>query len=409
MKMGSFFNYKLKRGLAGRRQSCQIVKSKFSKTDKVIWMHSASLGEYEQGLPVLDKLKEKFPNHKILVTFFSPSGYENVANKKTIADAVCYLPFDQKKWIDEFISNFETEIFFTVKYDFWYQLLIELKKRGVKTYVVSALFYETQVFFKPHGNWFLEQLRKNIDWFFHQTKHSTALAKSIGLVNSSTAGDTRFDRVKQILKRDNFVEHIQKFKQNEKLIVFGSSWESEDEIAKMIFAKNKAVKIIIAPHDLKRVEHLKTAFPSSVLYSEIVASQNRKDVEVQNQQPTTNNQRLLIIDCIGLLSKIYSYADLAVVGGGFHNKGLHNILEPATFGIPVFFGNQYKKNPEADELIAINGGKSFEDEFYAGNYLISLLKNPELIAEMSSNAGDFVVSQPNATEIIVRKILENCN
>ena len=395
MKIGAFFNYKLKKGLAGRRQSCKKVKSAFSTIDRVIWMHAASLGEYEQGLPVLEKLKENFPEHKILITFFSPSGYENVIKKKHIADVICYLPFDRKKEVKEFVSTFNTEIFFTVKYDYWYNLLNELRNQGTKIYVVSALFYETQVFFKPYGNWFVSQLKKNIDWFFHQTKHSTALAKSIGLKNSSTAGDTRFDRVKKLKSQDNFVEFIEEFKQNQKAIIFGSSWETEERLAEIISKKNQKVKLIIAPHDLKRVDNLKKIFPEAILYSEL------KNTEIS----TNLNSQILIIDSIGLLSKLYSYGDIAIVGGGFHSKGLHNILEAATFGRPVLFGNQYMKNPEADEIIAQNGGEAFEDEYFAAPFILNLLKDEENLKKMGFNAKNFVDSQPNSTEIILKKML----
>ncbi len=395
MKIGAFFNYKLKKGLAGRRQSCKKVKSAFSPIDRVIWMHAASLGEYEQGLPVLEKLKDNFPEHKILITFFSPSGYENVIKKKHIADVICYLPFDRKKEVKEFVSTFNTEIFFTVKYDYWYNLLNELRNQGTKIYVVSALFYETQVFFKPYGNWFVSQLKKNIDWFFHQTKHSTALAKSIGLKNSSTAGDTRFDRVKKLKSQDNFVEFIEEFKQNQKAIIFGSSWETEERLAEIISKKNQKVKLIIAPHDLKRVDNLKKIFPEAILYSEL------KNTEIS----TNLNSQILIIDSIGLLSKLYSYGDIAIVGGGFHSKGLHNILEAATFGRPVLFGNQYMKNPEADEIIAQNGGEAFEDEYFAAPFILNLLKDEENLKKMGFNAKNFVDSQPNSTEIILKKML----
>ncbi len=395
IKIGAIFNYKLKKGLAGRRQSCKKVKSAFSPIDRVIWMHAASLGEYEQGLPVLEKLKENFPGHKILITFFSPSGYENVIKKKHIADAICYLPFDRKKEVIEFVSTFNTEIFFTVKYDYWYNLLNELRNQGTKIYVVSALFYETQVFFKPYGNWFVSQLSKNMDWFFHQTKHSTALAKSIGLKNSSTAGDTRFDSVKKLKIQDNFVKFIEEFKQNQKAIIFGSSWETEERLAEIIYKKNQKIKLIIAPHDLKRVGNLKKIFPDAILYSEVKNTETFTDL----------NSQILIIDSIGLLSKLYSYGDIAIVGGGFHSKGLHNILEAATFGLPVLFGNQYMKNPEADEIIAQNGGKSFEDEYFAAPFILNLLKDEENLKKMAFNAKYFVDSQPNSTEIILKKIL----
>ena len=399
MKIGAIFNYKLKKGLAGRRQSCDLVKAKFSPEDRVIWMHAASLGEYEQGLPVLEKLKVQYPTHKILVTFFSPSGYDNVINKNTIADVVCFLPFDTENWVKEFVENFKTDIFFTVKYDYWYHLLAELKNQGAKVYVVSALFYETQIFFKAYGSWFVKQLKKNVDFFFHQTKHSTALAKGIGLKNSLTAGDTRYDRVRKLRDRDNSVEFIAEFKSDCKTIIFGSSWEAEERLAEMIAAKNKEVKLIIAPHDLKRVAHLKTIFPTAILYSQITDKASLPFLNV----------KVLIIDCIGLLSKLYSYSDLAVVGGGFHSKGLHNILEAATFGVPVLFGNQYTKNPEADELIANHGGKSFEDEFFAAPYVLALIKDDVSMKKMGNNARKFIEQQPVASKIIVEEIIKMQN
>ena len=393
-KVLSWFNDKIKRGLEGRKQSLEIVKSKISKDDKVIWMHAASLGEYEQGLPVLEKLKEKYPNHKVLVTFFSPSGYENVV-KKNKEDVLCYLPFDKKSTISEFVKAVHPEIFFTVKYDFWYHLLDELKKQNAKVFVISALFYENQVYFKPQGKWFVRELKKNVDWIFHQTEKSLSLALKVGLSKGSVSGDTRFDRVKQIKNRDNLVEYISEFKGNNQLIVFGSSWEAEERIAKILSEKLKNFKIIIAPHDLKRVDHLKQIFPKAILYSELEQSQ------ISNLK-----SQILIIDSIGLLSKLYSYADIAIVGGGFHDKGLHNILEAATFGIPVIFGNQYKKNPEADELIAQNGGKSFAKEELASDFVLELTQNSNLLKEMSQNAEDFVHNQPNSSEIILKKILE---
>ena len=393
-KVLSWFNDKIKRGLEGRKKSLEIVKSNISKDDKVMWMHAASLGEYEQGLPVLEKLKEKYPNHKVLITFFSPSGYENVV-KKNKEDILCYLPFDKKSTISEFVKAVHPEIFFTVKYDFWYHLLDELKKTNAKVFVISALFYENQVYFKPQGKWFVSELKKNVDWIFHQTEKSLSLAQKVGLTKGSVSGDTRFDRVKQIKNRDNSVEFISEFKADKKLLVFGSSWEAEEKMAQILSQKLGNFKILIAPHDLKRVQNLKQIFPNAILYSELKTS--------SFQLPASS---ILIIDCIGLLSKLYSYADVAIVGGGFHDKGLHNILEAATFGVPVIFGNQYKKNPEADALIAQNGGKSFAQVELAADFVLELSKNSNLLQEMSENAGNFVHSQPNSSEIILRKILE---
>ncbi|AYZ34216.1 3-deoxy-D-manno-octulosonic acid transferase [Chryseobacterium indologenes] len=396
MKVFSLFNDKTKKGVEGRKRSLEKVKAVFTQKDRVIWMHAASLGEYEQGLPVLERLKDHFPEHKILVTFFSPSGYENVVKKKHIADVICYLPFDKKSIINEFITQFNTELFFTVKYDYWYNLLAALKNRNTKIYVISALFYERQSFFTSYGKWFVKQLKKNVDWFFHQTQFSIALAKSIGLLQSSVTGDTRFDRVKQLRERDNHVDHITDFIGNDKAIVFGSSWQAEEKMAEMISRKNRTVKMIIAPHDLKRVEHLKSIFPDAVLYSQISQSQHLDFVS-----------QVLIIDSIGLLSKLYSYADVAVVGGGFHDAGLHNILEAATFGVPVIFGNHYKKNPEADDLIAAEGGKSFKDEYGASEFVLFLTNedNQEELKTMSQNARRFISDKPDSTTMIIEKIL----
>lgn len=393
MKVFSLFNDKTKKGVEGRKKSLQKVKSAFSKTDKVIWMHAASLGEYEQGLPVLEQLKENFPDHKILVTFFSPSGYEHVVKKKNIADAICYLPFDKKSSVKEFVSQFDVQLFFTVKYDYWYNLLEELKNKGAKTYVISALFYERQSFFTSYGKWFVKKLQKNIDWFFHQTEMSFALAKSIGLTKSSVTGDTRFDRVKQLRTRNNHVDFIKDFTGDDKVVVFGSSWQAEEKVAEEVLQGSPYAKLIIAPHDLKRVQHLKQIFPDAILYSEIKKL-------VKNFQ-----SRVLIIDSIGLLSKLYSYADVAVVGGGFHDAGLHNILEAATFGVPVIFGNHYRKNPEADELISVDGGRSFENAGLAADFVMFLLNNEEELQKMSENAEKFVTEKPNSTDLIIKKIL----
>ncbi len=393
MKIFSLFNDKAKKGVLGRKESLQKIQSGFSAADQVIWMHAASLGEYEQGLPVLEKLKEKFPAHKILITFFSPSGYENVVKKKNIADVICYLPFDKKNKVKEFVSHLNITLFFTVKYDYWYNLLEELRQKGTKIYVISALFYDTQSFFTSHGKWFVKQLQKNIDWFFHQTEMSYALARNIGLTQSSVTGDTRFDRVKQLQSRNNHVEFINDFIGQDKAVVFGSSWQAEEKVAEEVLLGSPYVKLIIAPHDLKRVQHLKQTFPDAILYSTI--KENKMDFK----------SRVLIIDSIGLLSKLYSYADIAVVGGGFHNAGLHNILEAATFGVPVIFGNHYRKNPEADELISADGGKSFENAGLAADFVMFLINNEEILGRMSENAKKFVAEKPESTTLIMQKIL----
>ena len=398
MGVSAMFNYKLKRGLAGRRRAVREVEKKLNIQDEVIWMHAASLGEYEQGLPVLRALHEKMPEKKILVTFFSPSGYEHVVKKQPdFIDCITYLPFDTTKDIQEFISKFKTKLYFTVKYDFWYNLLDELKQQGAKTFVISSYFYESQIYFKPYGGWFVQQLKKNVDWIFNQTKHSTALVKGLGITQTSTSGDTRYDRVKDLRKRDNSVPYITQFLQNKLCLVFGSSWEAEERMAQIIAQKTEGYKLIIAPHDMKRVPALKSIFPHAVLYSEV------NDNEVERLRMA----EVLIIDSIGYLSKLYKYANVAIVGGGFHGAGLHNILEAATFSKPIFIGNQYRKNPEADALIAYGGAKSFEDEFYAAPFIVDLLSRPYVLEDMGKLAGQFVNEQPNSTEIIVNKVMKD--
>ena len=392
MKLFAFFNEKTRRGVEGRNQSLAKVKAAFTAEDKVIWMHAASLGEYDQGLPVLEALKKKFPKSKVLVTFFSPSGYDNVAKKNHPADVVCYLPFDRKSEVEEFLKAFTPQLFFTVKYDYWYHLLNELHRQKVPVYVVSALFYREQYFFKAYGRDFVKQLQETVNRFFHQTEESLKLAASIGLTNGIVTGDTRFDRVKEYRHRDNTVDHISDFKGKEKLIVFGSSWEAEEQIARELIERNVSAKIILAPHDLKRVKHLTDLFPDALLYSKI-----------QEDNPAIAS--VLIIDSIGLLSTLYSYADIAVVGGGFHDAGLHNILEAATFGKPVLFGNHYKKNPEADALIRNGGAKSFSEPTGVAVFIEQLIDDATTLTEMSTASFEFVSDQPNATETIVREIL----
>lgn len=389
--LGQFFNEKISLGYHGRKQSLKTVRKAFAPDDKVIWMHAASLGEYEQGLPVLEELKKSYPWHKILVTFFSPSGYENVVKKSHPANVIAYLPYDTGKEIQEFVSTFQPEIFFTVKYDYWYNLLSILKEKNTKIFSVSANFYPEQIFFKPYGRWFSKRLSSEVDYFFHQTETSLQLAKSVGITNGMVSGDTRFDRVRQFLTRDNEVVGIKAFKGENLLVVFGSAWEGEIEVAMELAKTEPSTKIIIAPHDLNLIPSLERKSPAAARYSAVATGQN-----------FTGN--ILLIDSIGLLSKLYFYADAAVVGGGFHNKGLHNILEAAVYGQPVLFGNRYRKNPEADALVAADGGANFPTPAALTQHLKLLLNCPRRRSQMARAAGQFVEMQPWATDIIVEKI-----
>lgn len=396
-KIGALFNSKLRLGLQGRKKSLQKVRSLISPEEPVLWMHAASLGEYEQGLPVLELLEKRYPNYKTLITFFSPSGFEIVERKNSNPQRVlCYLPFDLKSEITPYVSSLNTQIFFTVKYDYWYELIKQLNARSTKLFVVSALFYKNQVFFKPIGKPLVLNLKKGIHWFFHQTNESLYLADSLGLSRGSVSGDTRYDRVKENVRKAASIPFIQEFKGEHPLLIFGSSWEPEEKIASEISQLHPEAKIIIAPHDLARLRKLKIQMPEALFYSEIGSAESRK----------CQDANILIIDSIGKLSTLYGYGDLAVVGGGFHSKGLHNCLEAAAFGTPVFFGNMYRENPEADALIQANAAQSFSTTEEALDFISQLLRDSARLKTMGQNARDFVASQPSSATLILQKIEE---
>jgi len=330
--------------VAGRKEVFPTLKAKIKPTDQTIWFHAASLGEYEQGLPVIESIKEKYPTHKIIISFFSPSGYE-VRKNNTLADATVYLPLDSKKNVSRFIQLVHPEIVFFIKYEFWPNYLNELKSQNIPTYLISGIFREKQAFFKWYGGFY----RKALDaftYFFVQNENSLQLLHQLGKENAIVSGDTRFDRVASILERDNTLDFIAEFKNGTTTIVAGSTWHKDEELLiEFINSNSTDTKYIIAPHNIKQdqIQQLKNSCTKKVvLYSE-KEGKNLKDYDV------------FIIDTIGILTKIYSYADIAYVGGGFGNPGVHNILEPATFGIPIVIGPNYSHFAEAIELVQIGG------------------------------------------------------
>ena len=330
--------------VAGRKEVFPTLKAKIKPTDKTIWFHAASLGEYEQGLPVIERIKEKYPTHKIIISFFSPSGYE-VRKNNTLADATVYLPLDSKKNVSRFIQLVHPEIVFFIKYEFWPNYLNELKSQNIPTYLISGIFREKQAFFKWYGGFY----RKALDaftYFFVQNENSLQLLHQLGKENAIVSGDTRFDRVVSILERDNTLDFIAEFKNGTTTVVAGSTWHKDEELLiDFINSNSTDTKYIIAPHNIKQdqIQQLKNNCTKKiVLYSE-KEGKELKDYDV------------FIIDTIGILTKIYSYADIAYVGGGFGNPGIHNILEPATFGIPIVIGPNYSHFAEAIELVQIGG------------------------------------------------------
>ncbi|WP_394973612.1 3-deoxy-D-manno-octulosonic acid transferase [uncultured Croceitalea sp.] len=374
----------------GRKNVLSTLKKSLSKTDKVIWMHVASLGEYEQGLPILEKLRENHPKHKILLTFFSPSGFEVKKNSKA-ADIITYLPLDTISNASKFIALVKPEMALFIKYEIWPNYLNILKKEEIPTFLISALFSKKQIYFKWYGGF----MRKNLmvfNHFFLQDENSKQLLKSIGIPNTSVTGDTRFDRVSEILSQDNTLDFMDSFKENALCFVVGSSWpEDEELIIDFINSSNENLKYVIAPHNIKH-EHISrlkvSCTKKTLLYSEIT-NQNLADYKV------------LIIDTIGLLTKIYSYADIAYVGGGF-KTGLHNTLEPAVFGIPIMTGPNYQGFKEAEDLVCEKGILISNNKEVFNSTFKKLVKNKSFRESTGTITKNYVSSNTGATIQIMR-------
>ncbi len=396
VKLLAIFSPKMKLFVEGRKEVFTILQNKIAATDKTIWFHAASLGEYEQGLPVIEKIKIKFPNHKIVVTFFSPSGYE-VRKNNTVADATVYLPLDTKSNAKRFIQAIHPELVFFIKYEYWPNYLNELQKLNVKTYLISGIFRENQAFFKGYGGFYRNAL-KTFDYFFVQNESSKKLLQSIGFNNVKISGDTRFDRVVSILERDNSLDFIEQFKDNKTTIVIGSSWPKDENL--LVNYINNApdnVKFIIAPHNIKseQIQELKKSITKkTILFSEV---RTGRDLSLREYN-------VFIVDTIGILTKIYSYADIAYVGGGFGTAGLHNILEPATFGVPIIIGPNYSNFAEAIALVHQEGcvSASNSDELYEA--LDNLISNEDIRHEKGHICATFVQMNKGATEIILKHL-----
>jgi 3-deoxy-D-manno-octulosonic-acid transferase len=395
----ALFNPKMKLFVEGRKSVFSTLQSKIDSNDKTIWFHAASLGEYEQGLPVIEKIKEKFPSHKIIVTFFSPSGYE-VRKNNTVADVTVYLPLDTKSNSKQFLDLVHPELVFFIKYEYWPNYLNELKKRTIKTYLISGILRENQAFFKWYGGFYRKAL-ETFDYFFVQNESSKKLLQSIGFTNVKVSGDTRFDRVVSILERDNSLDFIEDFKDKKTTIVMGSSWPKDESLlVDYINKSSENVKFIIAPHIIKQdqIQELKNSIKKkTILFSE---KENHNLLEFS----------VLIIDTIGILTKIYAYADIAYVGGGFGKTGIHNILEPATFGIPIVIGSNYSNFAEAIALVNIEGCVSIQNQTQLNEALNLLLQNEDERFEKGHICSTFVQMNKGATAVIMSHILnENLN
>ncbi|MTH16229.1 glycosyltransferase N-terminal domain-containing protein [Flavobacterium sp. LC2016-01] len=396
LKIVALFSPKIKLFVEGRKNVFAILEEKIKSSDKTIWFHSASLGEYEQGLPVIEKIKEKYPSHKIIVTFFSPSGYE-VRKNNTVADVTIYLPLDTKSNAKKFLKLAHPELAFFIKYEFWLNYLKELEKSKTPTYLISGIFRDNQMFFKWYGGFYRKAL-KAFTYFFVQNEKSKEKIETIGFQNVIVSGDTRFDRVASILERDNTVDFIEKFKNNSPVIVIGSSWPKDEALlAEYINQAPENVKFIIAPHNIKedQISSLKSQITkSAVLFSE------------KDQVADLSNYSVFIIDTIGLLTKIYSYGTIGYVGGGFGNPGIHNILEPATFGIPILIGPNYSNFAEAVSLVQLDGCISISNEKELKSYFDRLLNDEVFFEEKSKICRDFIQDNKGATNCIMKIVSE---
>ena len=394
LKIVALFSPKMALFVKGRKDVFKTLEAKIQANDKSIWFHAASLGEYEQGLPVIEKIKEKFPSHKIIVTFFSPSGYE-VRKNNTVANCTVYLPLDTQKNAKQFIELTNPELVFFIKYEYWPNYLNELKKRNIKTYLISGILRENQAFFKWYGGFYRKSLDA-FDFFFVQNESSKQLLQSLGHQNVLVSGDTRFDRVSTILEKDNTLNFIAEFKDNKITVVVGSSWPKDEEIIAQYINQysNENVKFIIAPHNIKaeQIANLKTLITKpTVLFS-----------EKENQ--SLSDQQVFIIDTIGILTKIYSYADIAYVGGGFGNPGIHNILEPATFGIPIVIGPNYSHFAEATALVKLEGCVSIANNKDLLETFDDLIYKPDIRFQKGAICRQFVQQNKGATAIILNHL-----
>jgi len=382
--------------LAGQKETFSILKKQLDPEASYIWFHAASLGEFEQGRPLIEKIRQEKPEYKILLTFFSPSGCE-VRKNYAGADIVCYLPFDHYWNAGKFLRIVKPAMAIFIKYEFWMNYLNQLKKLHIPTYIISAVFRPKQIFFR----WYAYRYRKvlnNFNWFFVQDRQSLELLKKFNYQNVSITGDTRFDRVYEIAGQRKELPVVEKFLNQtgsgkSPVFVAGSTWLNDEAIILPYFNRHPEIKLIIAPHEVneQRIEALKSSLTRpAVRYS-------------QANENTVGSAGCLIIDCIGLLSSIYRYGDLAYIGGGF-GKGIHNVLEAAVYGIPVMFGTNYHKFKEAKELIACRGAITVTNEEEFSSRMNDYLTYNDLLLESGKSAKDYVIGNLGATGKIYEKL-----
>lgn len=385
------FSRKPRKMMKGHWVVYELLRQQIEKDARYIWFHAASLGEFEQGRPLIEQIRSKYPDYKILLTFFSPSGYE-VRKHYRGADIVCYLPFDKPRNVKKFLDLANPCMAFFIKYEFWKNYLDELRKRAIPVYSVSSIFRRDQVFFKWYGGTYRNVL-KDFEHLFVQNEASKRYLSKIGISNVTVVGDTRFDRVLQIREEAKELILVEKFKGNSFTLVAGSSWGPDEDLFLEYFNQHPEMKLIIAPHVIDE-NHL----------VEIIGKLRRPYARyTRADENKVDKVDCLIIDCFGLLSSIYRYGDIAYIGGGF-GVGIHNTLEAAVYGIPVLFGPKYNKFMEAIQLIDSKGAFSISDYGQLQTLFDRLYADKEFLQETGKNAGDYVIGNSGATEKILDMI-----
>ena len=387
--IASIFNEKVRKMWRGERQAIRTIKEKMDPNAQYVWFHAASLGEFEQGRPLMEQLRREHPEYKILLTFFSPSGYEVRKNYEG-ADIITYLPLDTITNARRFLRTIRPVMAFFIKYEFWYNYLHILRHRGIPVYSVSSIFRPGQVFFRWYGKQYSRVL-KCFTHFFVQNEVSRELLSTIGIDNVTVVGDTRFDRVLQIKAAAKQLPIVEQFKGNSKCFIAGSSWQPDEEIFISWFKNHQDWKLIIAPHVIAE-DHLQQI--EKMLGDRKVVRYTKATVD------SVVDAEVLIVDCFGLLSSIYHYADVTYVGGGF-GVGIHNTLEAAVWDVPVFFGPNNQRFQEAQGLKNCGGGLEISNADDFRRYMLGFEDHPELMKELGEKAGAYVASLAGAT----RKIL----
>lgn len=387
--IASLRNRKARLMRRGHRKVWGILDEKLRKGEKYVWIHTSSLGEFEQGRPLIEMIKRERPDLKVVLSFFSPSGYE-VRKNFPLADAVVYLPFDTPANVRRFLDMVNPVAAVFVKYEFWRNYLLELRRRGVPTYLISAVFRPKQLFFRPGGEWY-RNLLFCFKEIYVQNLGSRLLLDGIGVSHVKVAGDTRFDRVTDIMRGSRDLPLLERFCRDSSFVFMaGSSWQADEAVYAEWLQNNPGVKAVIAPHefDAARVEKLKRLFGSAVAWT-----------EAEKDPSLLEGKRVLVMDCFGLLSSAYRYATVAYIGGGF-GAGIHNLNEAAVYGIPVLFGPNNRKFIEAKELMQCGGGFEVSDSAELGDRMNKLLGDKVMLASAGDAARAYIESKLGATEKI---------